>query len=882
MARTAPTGIITLLLLDIQDSTPLWEKMGDRFRPVLDRHDQIARARIERWEGFEVKNRGDGFMVAFKRATDAIQCALDLQQAFAAEPWPAEVGELKVRIGIHTGEALLIQDPLGRVDYFGPMVNRAARITDAAHGGQTVASAATCDLLQGARTREFELIDLGRHRLRGVEQAEHLFEVRHPDLPTRQFPPLRTLNLLRTNLPTHPTPFVGRSEELAALRALLGRPETRLLTITGPGGCGKTRLAHQIASDCGQRCADGIWAVNLADIHEPDNVAPQIAAALQIAPLPNADPRDQLLQYLRERDLLLVLDSFEHVIGASLLLADMLRSAPRVVLLVTSQIALRLRGEQVYQVPPMQTPDSRLADPQSLLRIDSVALFVAHAGAVRSEFALTAGNARVIAEICRKLDGLPLAIELAAAQMVEMSPAEVLEGLQSRLDLLWTESPDLPERHRTLSATLDWSYGLLADAEQRALRQLSVFAGGCFRESVHAVCGPEGLAALRLLGRHSLLNSDETLSGRTRYRLLQTVQEYAREKLHAQPEVARAVGERHARHYLELAEQRAALVRTRDEARALEELAEELDNLRAAMEWAGASQQPELLSRLALALHEPLYRLGFWEEARWRLQIGRDAAETIGSDARPLLAAMHHRLASLGQDRGDLAAAREQAEASLALWRELQGPTGTAEALNLLGLLSRDEGDADAAQRCFEEALGLLAGPDAARRGMVLNNLALLASHRGDPEEAGRLYQESLSCQRQAGDLRHEATTLGNLGVLAHNAGDLAEARRFYQESLARHRTMGDRHGIAVMLNNLGELAEMEADLEGALTLFLHAERMLRDLQAAVASVPAESLARLAGQIGAERWAELSAAAESMTWEEIVEPGRRSQTPSSP
>jgi predicted ATPase/class 3 adenylate cyclase len=869
VADTAPTGIITLMFTDIQDSTLLWERMSDQFRPVLDRHNELVRECTQRWEGYEVKSHGDSFMLAFERATDAIQCALEIQRAFHNQQWPPEVGELLVRVGLHTGDPFLGFDSAGRCDYFGPTVNRAARIAEAGHGGQTLLSSATRDILQGALSGDLQLDHLGSHRLRGLEQSEHLFELRHPDLPRRRFPPLRSLDTLRTNLPMHPTTFVGREQELAELQELLIKPETRLLTITGPGGSGKTRLAHEAASDSAGRFADGVWLVSLADIHEPDNVLPEIAAAVRLPLLTRADAREQLIAFLNERSLLLLLDNFEHVIGASLLLADILRSAPHVKCLVTSQIALRLRGERVYGLAPMRTPDPDALAPDNLLRFDSVTLFLERARAARSDFALTSQNAPVVTAICRKLEGVPLAIELAAAQVGEMSVVEVLEGLESQASPLLSESPDLPERHRTLTAAIDWSYRLLDPSEQAALQQLSVFAGGCSRDAVQAVSGKEGLTALSILHRHSLVHPTETESGRTRYLLLAMVREYARRKLAENPTAARELADRHARYYLGYAEERIALMRTREELRALDELGEELDNLRVAMGWAEENEHAELCARLAVALYEPLYRRGFWEEAYWRLQSGFTAAKRLG--ARHLLAAMEYHRASLAHDRGDPVAALNHGEASLAFQRDLDNREGIAQALNLLGYLAIEAGDTDASKQHLGEALQLLTDQDHALRGMVLHNQALRASRCGNHDAAQHLYEEALTCQRTAGDLHHQAETLGNLGALAHNAGGLAGARRLYAESLALRRTLRDRWGIAVMLNNLGELAEANRDEAAAIALFVHAERIFRELQSALVTVPANSLQRLADKLGPERWVELRAIAEQKGWEEVVD-----------
>jgi tetratricopeptide (TPR) repeat protein len=413
-----------------------------------------------------------------------------------------------------------------------------------------------------------------------------------------------------------------------------------------------------------------------------------------------------------------------------------------------------------------------------------------------------------------------------------------------------------------------------------------VFRGDWSLEAAESICetgGTEGAAwgpgpghalnYLQQLRQCSLVLVEET-AGEMRYRLLETLREYGTERLKEQPDAALEAANRHAHYYLGLAEARVAQMRTRDEEQALDELRDEVDNLRAAMDWAQATDQDELCARLAPALYQSLYGRGFWEEARLRLQAGRTAAEGMEGDARGLQAAICYDLASLAEDMGDPGEARRQAEAALALRREMNDAPGTAEALNLLGLLVRSEGDLDAAQLCFDEALALLPDSDPARRGMLLTNLAGLAVRRGNIAAARRLYQESLTHLRAAGDRRHEATALNNLGLLAHQYDhDFAAARRLYQESLALYRRLRDPIGIAVTLNNLAELAEQKGDLQTAIALFVPAERMLRDLHSTHVTFPAASLQRLAEQLGAERFADLRAAAERTSWEQVLEGG---------
>jgi predicted ATPase/class 3 adenylate cyclase len=914
---------VTFLFTDIEGSTRLWEADSEAMRAAVARHDTVLRTAIEAHEGHVFKTVGDGFYAAFSTAPAAVAAAVTAQRDLAAQlavgSWqlavenasPSDTGsrspspsptncqlltancQLRVRMALYTGTA-----ELRGGDYFGPPLNRAARLLDAGHGGQILLSQATRDLVERELPAGANLRDLGEHRLKDVPTSERLFQLLVEDLPA-DFPPLRTLSGHPGNLPAAVTTFIGREREVEDLLALLAPVEgqgsrvegqgsggggqaasdvrlatrdARLVTVTGPGGSGKTRLALEVAGRLTGRFPDGIWLVDLADIREPDNVAPQIAAAVRLPLHSGQDTRAQLLDFFREQAFLLILDNFEQVLGASLLLADLLQSASRVQCLVTSQVALRLRGERVYTLPPLRLPDAEITDPAQLAAIDSVALFWERAREVRTEFDLTTVNAPAIGAICRRLDGIPLAIELAAAQVADMSVLEVLEGLEARLDTLWSESPDVPERHRTLRAAIDWSYALLSPAEQRALQQLSVFAGGWFREAVPPVCGAEGLAALRVLHRHSLVNSTETPDGRTRYSLLETVRQYARAALEAEPAASRAVAERHREHYLQFAEERVARMRTRAEATALEELVEELDNLRAAMDGAQQPAQGERCARLAHALYEVLYRHGFWEEARARLQAAWTATAAAGPEASSLRAAISRDLASLAQEMGDLPEARRQAENALALSREREDGRGAAEALNLLGLFALKERHPEAARPLLEEALMLLAGVHDARRGVVLHNLALLASHQGDVAQAIRLYEESLTHLRAAGDLRGEAETLGDLGACLHRTGDTATAQRRYREALDLWRPLRDHRGIATMLHNLGEVAELDGNLETALALFVHAERLFRDLRSVYATESAAALHRLAEPLGAERWEQLRAAAEQTVWEEVVTP----------
>lgn len=864
MAATAPNGVITLVFTDIQDSTGLWERLGDRFRPILDRHNDLIRERIECWDGYEVKSQGDSFMIAFMRGTDAVQCSLDIHRVLERANWPEDVGELLVRIGMHTGEPFLGYDPTGRPDYFGPMVNRAARISAAGHGGQLLISSATRDVLQGSLPGDIELINLGTHKLRGLELPELLFEVRHPDLAPRRHPPLKTANDLKTNLPEPTTSFVGRGRELSELRRMLRQADTRLLTLIGFGGMGKTRTALQLAEISAHDFPDGAFWVECEESTTAEALVQKICYTLRIHLQPQPSVREQLWNFLRERVLLLVLDNTEQIPDIAPLVREMLVQAVGVKCLVTTRRALDIAYERLVEIRPLPLADAEM-------------LFAQRARARKDDFILTGENTEHVAELCRKLECVPLAIELAASRIVGMTPLEILSRLDERFRLLQTRAPDLPPRQRALRGAIDWSYDLLTDDDKELFAQLAVFAGGFTMEDAEAVCDSmdpfEGIMELR---RQSMLRAEtEAETQQTRYVMLESVRDYAAEKLRGFPDGGSDVRRRHAQHFLAYGEKRAAQIRTRDEARALDELWSAYNNLRTAMEWAQQEGEHAVCARLSLVLYPLMYRRGFWADVRACLEAGLDATAGIPGDSRALRARISHYLATVSDDLGEIETAIRYAEQSLALRRELGEPRGIAEGLNLLGLLAMDpknpNRDAGRAQSILDEGLALLTDRDHLLRGMILHNLALVASRSDRVDEARTLYESALQHRRAASDARGEAETLGNLGVLAQvYAENLEEAKRLYMESLTILRRLRDRHWIAVMLFNLGEIAEAENDIGGAVTLFVHSELLFRELQSALVGEPAASLERLSQRTGAEEWARLLEAARLTDWESTV------------
>jgi predicted ATPase/class 3 adenylate cyclase/Tfp pilus assembly protein PilF len=813
MADVAPTGTVTLMFTDIQDSTTLWERLGDAFRPILDAHNRLIREMIERWDGYEVKSQGDSFMVAFERGTDALQCAIEIQRDFAAQEWPAEVGELLVRIGLHTGEPFLGYDAAGRPDYFGPVVNRAARIEAAGHGGQILLSSATRDVVQGAVTPDVDLHNLGFHRLRGLEYPEHLFEARHPDLPRREFPPLRTLDTARTNLPVQSSPFIGREKELAELQSLLSKPENRLLTLVGLGGIGKTRLALELAELSSRQFDDGVWWVELAEARSAEAMIHLLADELHLPIKPQPSPAEQMREYLRDRAMLLVLDSTEQIADAAAVVNELLHAALRVRYLVTSRQPLGLQAERVLEVAALPLDECEV-------------LFIERARARQADFALAAGSSVDVAELCRRLEGVPLAIELAASRITAMTPRAILAHLHERFRVLQTRAPDLPPRLRSLRAAIGWSYDLLSEEEKSVFGQLSVFRGGFFLDAAEAVVGPAALDVVAELRDKSLLSTRE-VSGQMRYLMLESINEYAAERLE-DSDRARAA---HAEHFLRLAAEQASGLNTRDEERALLFASLEMGNLRAAWQWAAAGGRDELMARLALASGELLRRQGWWQERLLWLRDGLAAAERTGELDPNDLARLRYQLGYAYMDHGQFGPARQLLEASLDTCRETGDPAGEADCLNRLGNLTHFQGRFDEARLHYEDALLLrrLAG-DLAGEASLLNNLGVLAQYQGNLEEARQHFEESLEIDRQLNNLPGIMLMLNNLGRIALERGDLAGAQDLLDQSRELNAGFGDRWLLAHTLHNLGDVARSRSEVGSARDLYRQALTIRREL----------------------------------------------------
>lgn len=825
-----PTGTITFFLTDIEGSTQLWERQPEAMKAALARHEELLHNAIGKHAGYVFKTVGDAFCAAFASAPDGMAAALEAQRALQSEAWDSRIGAIRVRIALHTGTA---EERDG--DYFGPAVNRVARVLSAAHGGQTLVTLATRELIRDQLLPDTSLADLGEHRLKDLLRSEHIYQLNASDLPSG-FPPLRTLQSERTNLPAQPTPLIGRQSEAATIKNLLRRPDVRLVTLTGPGGTGKTRLSLQVAADLIGEYGQGVYFVALASITDHNLVIPTIAATLGIKETTGTQSMLGTLQHaLREKQMLLVLDNFEQIVEAATQVSDFLAGVPRLKLIVTSREALRIRAEQNYPVPPLGLPeaDGKLT-PERLSQCDSVALFLQHARALLPDFEITEANGSTIADICIRLDGLPLAIELAAARLRMLTPERMLERLASCLKTLTGGARDLPDRQQTLRGTIDWSYDLLGKPEKQLFAQLAVFEGGCSLTAVQAVCGfgleIDVIDGLESLLNKSLLKQERGYNGEARYFMLQTIHEYARERLAADGE-AEAVQRRHAEYFTGVIE--SARREIRAGGKQLEWLAwieAEYGNIRAVMEWSLGGADVELGLRLVGAVWPYWWRQGhFFEWRLWTANVDR-----LSRDMRPVVRAgairalgwvfwAHQQVAEAkpyleeavsayrkvgdtyeqGMALSELAStlmgipeeydeAVELAEKSIALLRAVDDKGAIAQALNVLGEITRLHGDYDRAKRAYEETLSISREiRDGLREQMQYENLGMIAERERNFSRAENLYGEAIQVARKMNNFPHLVSALGHMVNIVTAYGQPRRAARLLGATEALRESKG-------------------------------------------------------------------------------------------
>ncbi len=858
-----PSTVKALLFTDIEGSTRLWAQEPDRMRPALARHDALLRAAVESNRGAVVKTTGDGIYAAFDDPLDGVHATLSIQRALA-DPAATLGIPLRVRCALHVGA---VEHREG--DYFGTAVNRTARIMGAAHGGQVLVSEGAADLLADRLPPGVALRDLGSIRLRDLATPARVYQLVQRDL-RQDFPALRSLEATPNNLPEQVTSFIGRERELAEARALLGG--TRLVTIVGPGGIGKTRLSLQIAADVLDAHPDGVWYIELASIVDAALVPKAVAQVLGLQEDADIPVAQAVCAHLASRRLLLVLDNCEHLVDACARLADaVLRAAPGVRNLATSREPLNVAGEQTYPLPPLALPDpkSRVED---AARSDAGQLFVERARLRQPGFALSERNVQAVAQICARLDGIPLALELAAARVGVLTVEAIAARLNDRFRLLTGGSRTALPRQQTLRALIDWSYDLLGAGERMLFNRLSVFAGGFTLPAAEAVCAdrelaPEDVFDLLIgLTQKSLVVPD---GNGARYRMLETIRDYARYRLEERGE-ALAVRVRHRDHFVTLAEEAEPHLEGGHEQPAwLTQLDVEHDNLRAALACSiDESEDAEVDLRLCGALYRFWAHRGHAHEGRqWCIAALSRTDERPGTPAR--LKALHAS-GTLAWRLGDITVARTLLEQALALSRALGDRVREGRVLSNLGGVAIHQADEVAAQAFLEQAVAIhKATGNRAMEARVLNNVAALAVNRGRFPEAQTAVERALALSRSLNNPMEEATALSHLGFLAQQRGEYAQAQALHERALATARKFGVREFEVEELRHVGEIALAQGDLAAARAHFRSALATSREIGnqheivlclEAIATLMAqsalhESAARLCGAADAMRHA---------------------------
>jgi predicted ATPase/class 3 adenylate cyclase len=808
----APSGTVTLLFTDIEGSTKLLQRSGELYAELLADQRSMLRAAFDLHDGYEVDTEGDAFFVVFRSAKDAASAAAAAQRALAEHSWP-DGNEVRVRMGLHTGEPRLVDRA-----YVGLDVHRAARVMGAGHGGQVLLSQSTRNQFGD----DWPLLDLGEHRLKDLLQPEHLFQLVIEGLPSA-FPALKTLGNRPTNLPAQPNPMIGREKELREISQLLRTDDVHLLTLTGHGGTGKTRLALQIGAELLDEFRSGVFFVSLAPIAHEDLLVPTIAQALAIREISGEDLAATLSAYLSDKQMLLVLDNFEHIVGAATTIAKLQEAAPELRSLVTSRERLRLSAEHVYEVPPLMLPDAAQEDLDTLLKTDAIALFLARAETVTPNFVLTQENAASVVAICRRLDGLPLALELAAARIAVLSPSALLSRLSGRLAVLTGGPRDTDERHQTLQNTIKWSYDLLEESDQLLFRRLAVFVDGCRLDATEAVCNCEtgdvaGLDGLQSLVDKSLVRNRPDSDGESRFWMLETIREYASERL-AKSGEAEMIARRHAEHFLELADQAEPDLWAQQTEVWLPRLDPEEANFRAALGWAIAHEEAEVAVRLAGSLYP------FWEirarQAEARAWLSRalalDGAVPPSCRAKALVAA-----GRATAWHGDMEAAIALLEEAAELSQQLGDLEGVGRCLGFIahGLLFT--GNAERAAAVLDEALDLARNtgePHSVARAIY--NSAFLAIEQGDFDRACELFGNSAHAVRSEGMKVHEAMCVVHLGYTSALAGDYERAAGLLDEGVAQFTELGETTWTQLAFRYQGLLALLDGRID-------EAERLLR------------------------------------------------------
>ena len=812
---------ITFLFTDIERSSELWETHPQAMGRALAQHDSLMQTAFRSHNGEVFKTVGDAFCVAFTYPQDAVASAVAVQHALDAAAWE-ETGPLRVRIAIHSGAAELRDG-----DYFGPTLNRVARVLSVGHGGQTLLTHTVADSVRGSLPDHVSLRDLGERRLRDLRQPERIFQLLSDDLPDN-FPPLRSLELLPNNLPAQVTSFVGRDREMAEVKRLI--EASRLLTLTGPGGTGKTRLSLQAAAEVLDRFPHGVWLVELSTLSQEDEIPDAIINAVGIRGVAEKLALTTLLEALRTRQLLLVLDNCEHLVAAvARIVTTLLRGCPQLRVIASSREVLNVEGETLWALAPLSLPEVGRGAPlppmDELERLEAVQLFVERATAVRPDFRLTMENAAQVAQICWRLDGLPLAIELAAARVKLLTLAQILERLDHRFRLLTGGSRAALPRQQTLGALIDWSYYLLSEPEQTLLRRLSVFVVGRTLEAAEAVCGVDGLDPMDIfdqlnsLADKSLLTVESGPGGETRFTMLESIWDYADDKLVEKGEAAK-FRRRHLDYFVTFAETAEPHLTGPEQQAWLEKVAADHYNLNRAVQT--SLESPETVE-LGLRIMGALCR---YLEVRSYLTEGyalfQELFEKAGDSAAPTVCGKAHfgagRL-SWAQDRDE--AARQHFLAAHDLYAAAGQKQEAALALAFLGNTERNDGRNAQAHEYFTAAFKAAEELGSTRvRLAALNGLGTLLSFEGDFAKSKEMKEECLAGFKAMGDDWPQAAVYGSLSRLYFNQRDFAKAFSYIKKALHIVRRLGNNWAVPYIIEGIGNICAEEGDAVKAVRLY--------------------------------------------------------------
>ncbi|HKJ39771.1 MAG TPA: adenylate/guanylate cyclase domain-containing protein [Anaerolineales bacterium] len=912
--NSLPTGTVTFLFTDIESSTKLWEKYPEEMKSALAKHDSILKEAIESNHGHIIKTTGDGVHAVFATAIDSVNATIQAQRELHSSFTIHNSSlPLKVRMGMHTGEAELRDG-----DYYGSTLNRAARIMSIGHGGQILLSETTLQIAREHFPQETSQLDLGEHNLKGLKHAEHVYQLSVPDLK-QEFPPLNSLTHATDNLPTQLTSFIGRERELAETKEKLAG--ARLLTLIGPGGTGKTRLSIQLGTQSLATFKDGVWLVEFAPISDPSLVMQTIASALDVRETPGVPLKVLVHDYLREKHLLLILDNCEHLVEASAKIADeFLHIAPNIKIIASSREALGINGETVYRVPSLSLPNQDQATKESVLECESAQLFVERASASNPKFQLTDENASAVAQICSRLDGIPLAIELSASRITVFSPEQIAKRLDDRFKLLTGGSRTALPRQQTLRALIDWSYDLLSEDERALLRRLSVFAGGWTFEAAETICNNVDVFEHlpQLINKSLVTVNDE--GDESRYFLLQTIRQYARDKLLDNGE-GEGTRNRHLAYFLEMVEivQPFAALKGR-ETEWISRLQTEFDNIRTAVEW-GLSNDPFATARIMYALTYLMVMTNYagethrWGELTLKVidNLGKDLSEEEQLHRARLLVSMMIMSFVMGDNE---ASRKEGWEAYPVLKNSSDDKRTFALSLGFLCGASVMTGHKEEAIEVFEEARALaeelgdkyiigtvlsagsrveiFAKGDFAKAieyhtkasellkehgnnwsyGITMFGFGNLYLAHKEFEKSREKYKIAMQAMQKLGSNRNVVMIKSDLAHILRYEGKHAEALAAYRETIKDWQRMGHRAAIAHQLECMAFIAKALEHSERAVRLFGAAEVLRHnigiDMTAQERKEYEEEIADLKANMGEKEFASHWAEGRSLTMEKAI------------